>query len=94
MTMKESAIQSKIMKWLNAQPETKAIKLHIGQYMPSGTPDILCVHQGKALFFEVKQPGESATKIQQLTHNEWRTAGSLVFVVTSLAEVQAVFNGV
>jgi hypothetical protein len=84
--LKESSIQSAILKALNQVPYTKAIKLHVGTYMPAGTPDILCVHLGRAYFFEVKQPEKAPTQIQQITQESWRDAGAKVSVVTTVKE--------
>ena len=49
----EKSITNSILKRLNEQNQCKAIKLHGSMYSTRGTPDILCVKDGHAIFLEV-----------------------------------------
>ena len=53
---------------------------------PAGTPDVLCIIGGRAVFFEVKRPGKKATALQEEMHARLRAAGATVAVVTSIDE--------
>tara|TARA_B100001741_G_C16547183_1_gene597392 strand:- start:1578 stop:1895 length:318 start_codon:yes stop_codon:yes gene_type:complete len=63
-------------------------KINGGPYQLAGMPDLQLLKNGKALFFEVKQPGKKATErqvamMQKLSEGEARTP---CFVVTSVEE--------
>jgi len=53
-----------------------------------GTPDILCIRQGRCVFFEVKEPKKAPTKEQMKRQEELRRAGCHVVNVTSLDDVE------
>lgn len=55
----------------------------------AGMPDILIVHDGRALFFEVKRPGSYPTAVQRATHDALRIAGCRVSVVRSVDDARA-----
>lgn len=59
----------------------------------SGIPDLLCVKHGRAVFFEVKQPGKKPTELQKQRMHEIRTAGGAVAeVVTSRQEAERILD--
>ena len=89
--MKNSQI-GRLLKKLNARPGTYAIKLHGGAYSVAGTPDVLCVVNGRAFLLEVKQPGEKPTPRQAVELERWRQAGATVAVVYSASEVEALVS--
>lgn len=63
------------------------MKIHGGPYQLAGVPDLLCVRDGRALFLEVKRPGEKPTAIQRARMDEIKTVGGAVCaVVTSVEE--------
>lgn len=47
-----------------------------------GIPDLLAIKDGKALFIEVKQPGNDPTELQLFMHNKLRSFGCEVKVWT------------
>lgn len=57
---------------------------------PAGTPDIVGCRKsdGKMVCIEVKKPGNKPTDIQVRVMDEWREYGALVFVATSVEDVQ------
>lgn len=87
----EKTITNSILKWLNSQPETRAIKTH-GGAMRSGEPDIIGCTRGYFLALEVKRPGGKATELQKATLQAWQDAGGVVAVVISLNQAQIVLN--
>lgn len=54
---------------------------------PAGTPDILSIINGAAVFFEVKRPGKKPTPIQEAMHERLRQSGARVYVVTSVDDL-------
>jgi len=87
----EKSIVDSILKYLNSLERCRARKIHGGPYM-SGWPDVLCVRDGHAYFFEVKRPGGKATKLQLYELGEWMRAGATVAVVTSVDDVRKVME--
>ena len=87
----EKSIVESILKYLNSLEGTRARKIHGGPYM-AGWPDILCVRNGQAYFFEVKRPGGKPTRLQWYELGEWNQVGARVAVVTSVDEVRTVME--
>lgn len=54
----------------------------------NGVPDIIACINGIFVAFEVKQPGKSATKLQEWNIDEIQKAGGKAFCVHSLDEVK------
>jgi hypothetical protein len=80
-TASHSTLVKKIVKALRALPETDVLPLHGGPYMPAGTPDLLVVSQGFAIFLEVKT-GKAKTSIAQDRQIErWERIGAAVFII-------------
>lgn len=70
-----------------------AIKIHGSAYQLSGLPDVLTLKAGRAVWIEVKRPGESPTRIQEHRMRELEEAGCIAAVVHSPAEAAAVLGG-
>ena len=86
----ESAIVRKILKYLNALPDCVARKRWSGGMGLAGDPDITgCIH-GRHLEFEVKRLGQQPTILQTGRLEEWRQAGAVVAVVSSVEEVRRI----
>jgi len=79
--MKESAIVTRILKFLNRLPHCKAIKIHGSPYMEAGTPDILGCYHGQMFAFEVKTTKGKTSKIQDYRLSQWGIAGALAKIV-------------
>ena len=90
---KESAIVKAILKHLNSLPGCLARKRWGGGMGVAGEPDIDACICGRSLQLEVKRPGEKPTLLQLKRLDEWREAGALVGVVTSVAEVKELLAG-
>ena len=86
----ESAIVQIILKFLNALPACVARKRWGGGMGVVGDPDITGCICGRHLEFEVKRPGEQPTVLQAKRLEEWRQAGAVVAVVTSVEEVRSI----
>ena len=91
-TQPEAKIVNAILDWLNAQPATYARKTHGSRYS-IGWPDIIGCSAGRMLAIEVKQPGKHATARQRHELAQWRRAGALAFVATSVADVGYAIDG-
>jgi len=92
--MLESSIQAKIMRYLKQIPESFVWKQHAGQYAKAGLPDIMFVWKGLLYCFEVKQPGNKATKLQESTMKDLRAAGARATVVYGLEDVKGIIEEV
>lgn len=89
--MRESAIQSKILKWLRANyPEAVTVKMTTERSF-AGLPDIMMIYY-QTYFFEVKTKKGRLTKLQEHTINKLIKAGAITHVVRSLKEVQEIMN--
>lgn len=64
-------------------------KIHGGPYQRAGIPDVLAVKDGRALWVEVKRPGEKPTKIQEHVMAGLRAAGCVVIVASSSGDIDA-----
>lgn len=84
----ESTIVRNILGYLNGLPGCKAIKTHGSAYQEAGTPDIIGCLGGRMLALEAKQPGKQPTKLQVRRLEEWRAAGAIAGVVTSVEEAR------
>lgn len=75
----ESVVQSRIIKRYEAQGWF-VVKLVLTS--KPGIPDLLCLKDGKAVFIEVKRPGEKPRALQNYRINELRDMGFEVQVLT------------
>jgi len=85
----ERAIVKAILAYLNGLPECLARKRWGGTMGVAGEPDIDACIRGRSLQLEVKRPGEKPTQLQVRRLQEWREAGAVVGVVTSVEEVRS-----
>lgn len=88
--VKESAITAAIMRWLHAQPDVYAFKVHGHAMMRVGIPDIVASVGGLAVYLEVKTEKGIVTKRQLAEHDRICASGAICAVVRSLAEVQKI----
>lgn len=88
--MLEKDIQRKILAFLKSLQGCFAYKIITANI--AGLPDIACVLQGKAVFFEVKREGCKPTPLQLHQHGRLRDSGAAVFVVYSVADVKNALN--
>ena len=65
------------------------IKHHGSAYSHAGTPDLLACLDGRFLALEVKRPGKSATRLQEVELARWLAAGAVAGVVTSVDDLEA-----
>ena len=95
--MKESDIQTKILRWAEKLPEVWIVKYPGGTYGRKGIPDLLLSVKGKFLAIEVKKPGGKPTQMQLLEQEKIRSTGSRSEIVESFVEakliVLEVWNG-
>jgi len=88
----EKAIVKSILAYLNGLPECLARKRWGGGMGVAGDPDIDACLRGRSLQLEVKRPGEKPTALQAKRLDEWRKAGAVVGVVTSIAATRALLE--
>ena len=88
----ERAIVKAILAYLNGLPGCLARKRWGGGMGVAGDPDIDACIRGRSLQLEVKRPGEKPTPLQLQRLEEWRTAGAITGVVTSVEETRAVLG--
>ena len=64
-------------------------KTHGGSYgTVVGLPDVLCIKGGRAVWLEVKRPGEEPTRIQLHRHRELIGYGCAVTTVFSAGDAK------
>jgi len=89
----EKSIANGILKYLNGIQGCHAVKTH-GSAYSGGQPDVdVCFH-GQTIKLEVKRPGKKATVLQEAVLEQWKAAGAIVGVVTSVDEVKEIMKGV
>lgn len=71
-----------------------AVKIHGNAYQMAGLPDVLAIKGGRAVWMEVKVPGNEPSKIQVHRMKELAAAGCPVAVVYSAGEARAFLEGV
>jgi hypothetical protein len=86
----ERTIVEAIVKKLKGVPNGIHVNYHGNPYTRKGTPDLFftcpAVH-GRAIWIEVKRPGEKSTLIQTVTQELLREAGAIAFEACSVADV-------
>lgn len=85
----ERAIVKAILAYMNGLPGCLARKRWGGGMGVAGDPDIDACIRGRSVQLEVKRPGERPTALQLKRIEEWRRAGAVVAVVTSVEEVKS-----
>lgn len=104
----EAALQRQVAAWLrfasHGQPWTWtasnpnpvkgmiAGKIAKGMGLRAGWPDFVLVHQGRAIFIELKAPKGRLSPEQVACHAELTRAGAVVAVCRSLGEVEQVLH--
>lgn len=89
----EKDIVVAILRYLKTLPRCFAWKTHGGMYGTAGIPDIIACIDGGFYAFEVKQPGGRITRLQEVTLEKLRAAGSVAVMVTSVDEVKCALAG-
>ena len=84
--MKESAIQSKIIKFL----EKSGAYVVNGIYTKKGVPDLIGIYKGKGFGIEIKKPEtkNNTTKLQEIHLQKIVEASGFSCVATSVEEVE------
>lgn len=67
-------------------------KVHGSGMMQAGLPDLIVCYKGRYIGLEVKMPGNSASKVQQLIHGRIHAAGGLAVVVYNVDEALSVLS--
>jgi len=57
--------------------------------LPAGTPDVLAIKDGRAVFVEMKRPGKRPTALQAMTMDTLTQHGARCLVATSVEDLQA-----
>lgn len=91
--MLESVLQKKIQKYLKDNlPNAVVWKNHGNQYSVIGLPDIMCAYEGKIICIEVKMPGNTPTKLQEITLKKLKEAGAITGIAYSIEDVQKILE--
>lgn len=75
----ESAIQTSIIQRYERDGYSV---VKIGLCNKQGFPDLMALKDGKALFIEVKRPGQKPRPLQEYRHKELREQGFEVLILT------------
>jgi hypothetical protein len=90
----ERAIVKAILAYLNGLPCCLARKRWGGGMGVAGDPNIDACIRGRSVQLEVKRPGEKPTPLQLKRIEEWRQAGAVVAVVSSVEDVKSLLTEV
>ena len=82
--MLESAIQSKVIKELEAHG-WYVIKLM--QTNKNGIPDLIAHKEGRTTYMEIKRPNLKPTPLQDLRHREIKSHGIMVHTIRSVSDL-------
>ena len=74
---------------LGGQRHKRAAQRLVGLGTKAGWPDLLIVHQGRALFIELKAPGGALSAVQKQAIAKLIYCGAEVLVCRSVPEVEA-----
>jgi hypothetical protein len=88
----EKAIVNALLRFLNSLPQCVARKWWGGGMGIAGDPDIDACIRGRSLQLQVKRSGAKPTPLQVKRLDEWRRAGAIVAVVSSVEEVRELLN--
>lgn len=88
----EKSIVNGILKYLSGIEGCHAVKTH-GSAYSGGQPDVDVCYKGQTIKLEVKRPGKQATALQEAVLAQWKAAGAIVGVVTSVEEVKRIMDG-
>lgn len=93
--MAETALQTKVLKYLKSLPECMAENVS-GNASQSGRADINCCYKGVCVKIELKDPktGYQPTQQQLLYLKRWKKAGATVGVCYSLKDVKRLLEKV
>lgn len=89
--MKESAIQNKIIKYLESRGAV--VNKTIGM-SKAGWPDIIGSYKGRFIGLEVKRPGQKPTPLQEFKLNELESTGAYVCVAFSVDDAQSLIDAI
>jgi hypothetical protein len=82
--MLESAIQSKVIKELEAHG-WYVVKLM--QTNKNGIPDLIAHRHGRTIYMEIKRPNLRPTPLQDLRHLEIKSHGIMVYTIRSVSDL-------
>ncbi len=90
MPQLEGDLKEEILEILRAVPYSTAVKVAGSKFQESGLPYIFFTCRdlgGRAVWIELKKPGEKARKLQEYKIRRLRRAGAVAVVVDSVKEV-------
>lgn len=90
-TKPETRLRRKIQTALR-EAGAFATTIHGSVYQEAGLPDLSCVYRGRALWIEVKRPGEEPSTAQVVMRARLERAGAVCVVATSVEEALAALS--
>jgi hypothetical protein len=66
---------------------------HASPYVKKGVPDLIVIRRGQFIGLEIKRPGSYQSNSQKVFQMQLQRAGGKYYVVRSLQEVRAFFEG-
>ena len=88
--LSEHAITLSIMRYLRSQADVYAFKIAGGVFQRCGLPDIVASVSGITVFLEVKSASGRVSPRQRAEHAKISAAGTLVAIVRSKTEAEAI----
>ncbi len=87
----ESDFQSKVKALIESRGGY-VIKVHVSALQSQGEPDLVCCYKGHFVAFELKVPGNKASKLQQRKIKDIQRAGGTAIATQSLEEIEVILN--
>lgn len=85
--MKESVIQNKIIKYLNAKGAYTVKTISTNR---SGTPDVICCLEGKFIALEIKTAKGRTSALQDVHIEQIKNSGGVAAIVRSVEDVKQI----
>jgi Holliday junction resolvase len=89
--VKESTLQRKAIAYLRASG-AYVFKVVGSVMQQKGTPDLLVCYRGRMLGIELKVPGNTPTKLQEVELEKIRQAGGVGAVIEDMESLERLIN--
>jgi len=91
--MREKIIVQKILQYLNGLDHCYARKIFSSNFT-ANLPDIIACYRGRTLALEVKRPGNSLTKLQEIELLHWTQADAIATRVDCVDDVRLIIASI
>lgn len=83
----ERQLRNKVLKKLK---DKGWLVISLSDKWRSGTPDLFCAKNGKAIFIELKSPTGKLSRIQEATIHAIQSAGIMCYVINDIKQIELI----